>query len=157
MDQKLITSILIGALAAVGPPIGACGALMLGQQQPLDARRMGGRIVLLAVIAVLMASGATHDVALLGALRAAAGIAGGAALDSSWVCVTRNSRRRAEGKFYIPRTYIHGVLVSALLLSRIAYRLLVVYPAAHATAPGGPKSVCGVPRKAHSRSRFSGW
>lgn len=41
-------------------------------RQPLNARRMGGRIVLLAVIAVLMASGATHDVELLGALLAGA-------------------------------------------------------------------------------------
>jgi hypothetical protein len=127
VDQKLITSVLIGALALwvlyrrVRRNIG---------RQPLNARRMGGRIALLAVIAVLMASGAMHDVELLGALLA--GIAGGAAL--GWLGLRHTKfEATAEGKFYIPHTYI-GVLVSALLLSRIAYRLLVVYPAAHAAA-----------------------
>src|ERR1700716_1456242 len=92
-------------------------------RQPLNARRMGGRIVLLA-------SGATHDVELLGALLA--GIAGGAAL--GWLGLRHTKfEATAQGKFYIPHTYI-GVLVSALLLSRIAYRLLAVYPAAHAAA-----------------------
>jgi hypothetical protein len=127
VDQKLITSILIGALALwilyrrVRRNVG---------RQPLNARRMGSRIVLLAVIAVLMASGATHDVELFGAL--VAGIAAGAAL--GWLGLRHTKfEATAEGKFYIPHTYI-GVLVSALLLSRIAYRLLVVYPAAHVAA-----------------------
>ena len=150
MDQKLITSILIGALALwvlyrrVRRNIG---------RQPLNARRMGGRIVLLAVIAVLMASGATRDVELLGALLA--GIAGGAAL--GWLGL-RHTKFEAtvEGKFYIPHTYI-GVLVSALLLSRIAYRLPGRFIQPRTRQHRRTEIRLRRTRKVHSRSRFSGW
>ena len=40
-----------------------------------------------------------------------------------------------QGHFYTPHTYI-GVGVSALLVARLAYRFMVIYPAAAAVPPG---------------------
>ena len=127
MDQRLIAFVLPAAIVLwvvyrrVRRNIG---------RQPVDARRMQTRIGLLAVVAVLMASGTMHDVELLGALLA--GIVGGAALARLGLRHTK-FEATAEGDFYIPHTYI-GLIVSALLLSRVTYRLLAVYPAAHAAA-----------------------
>jgi NhaP-type Na+/H+ or K+/H+ antiporter len=125
VDQKLIAPVLIGAFALwlvyrrVLRNIG---------RQPVNARRMQTRIALLAVIGVLIASGTMHDLELLGALLA--GMAGGAALG---LLSLRNTKFEVtpESNFYTPHTYI-GLIVPALLLSRIANRLLAVYPAAQA-------------------------
>ena len=127
MDQRLIAFVLPGAFVLwvlyhrVRRNIG---------RQPVNARRMRTRVGLLAVVGVLMGSGTMHDVELLGALLA--GIAGGAALGRLGLRHTK-FEATAEGDFYIPHTYI-GLSVSALLLSRVTYRLLAVYPAAHAAA-----------------------
>ena len=127
MDQKLIVPILIGALVAFA--IYRRVRRNIGRQA-LQPGRMQFRIVVLSIVAALIGFGATRDMSLLGALLA--GVAGGAAL--GWFGLQHTKfEATAQGKFYTPHTYI-GVAVSALLLGRIAYRFLAVYPSMQAAA-----------------------
>ncbi|TLY50089.1 MAG: DUF1453 domain-containing protein [Gammaproteobacteria bacterium] len=127
MDQKLIVPILMGALVAFA--IYRRVRRNIGRQA-LRPGRMQFRIVFLSIVAALIAFGATRDMNLLGALLA--GVAGGAAL--GWFGLQHTKfEATAQGKFYTPHTYI-GIAVSALLLGRIAYRFLTVYPSMHAAA-----------------------
>ncbi len=127
MDQKLIVPILIGALVLFS--IYRRVRRNIGRQ-PLRPGRMQFRIVMLSIAAVLIAFGASRDMNLLGALLA--GVAGGAAL--GWFGLQHTKfEATAQGNFYTPHTYI-GAAVSVLLIGRIAYRLLTVYPAMHAAS-----------------------
>lgn len=99
-------------------------------RQPVQPMRMRTRIVILAVIGALIALGAARDVDLFGAL--AAGVVGGAAL--AWLGLRHTKFEHTEqGEFYTPHTYI-GLVVSLLLIGRIAYRLLIIYPSMQAAA-----------------------
>ena len=121
MDQKLIVSVFIGALVLFS--IYRRVRRNIGRQ-PLRPGRMQFRIVFLSLAAVLIAFGASRDMNLLGALLA--GVAGGAAL--GWFGLQHTKfEATAQGNFYTPHTYI-GVAVSVLLLGRVAYRLMAVYP-----------------------------
>jgi hypothetical protein len=127
MDQKLIFPFVMGAFVLwviyrrVRRNIG---------RQPVSAGRMQFRVGMLAVVGVLIAFGAVRDMSLLGALLA--GVAGGVAL--GWFGLQHTKfEATAQGNFYTPHTYI-GMAVSVLLLGRIAYRFLAVYPSMHAAA-----------------------
>lgn len=127
MDPKLITPILIVALVAwtmyrrVRRTIG---------RQAVSPVRMQWRIGILGLVGAMFLFTSLRDMNLLGAM--AAGLAGGAAL--AWFGLRHTKfEATAEGHFYTPHTYI-GLAVSALLLGRIAYRFLAVYPAMHAAA-----------------------
>ena len=63
----------------------------------------------------------------------AAGIAGGILLAAIGLRHTR-FESTAEGQFYTPHTYI-GLLVMALFIARIAYRIMSIYVAPRALAP----------------------
>lgn len=125
MDPKLLTPVLMTAFIAwalyrrVRRNIG---------RQPVTPKRMWFRIGAFCVIGVLILATSLRDAQLAEALIA--GIAAGALL--AWFGL-RHTRFELtpQGSFYTPHTYI-GLFVSALLLGRIAYRFLMVYPAMHA-------------------------
>jgi hypothetical protein len=122
MDQKLLFPILAAGFVVL--MLARRVARNIGRQ-PLRPVRMQIRIGLLAVIGVFLAIGALRDLSLLGALMA--GVVSGAAL--GWFGLRHTKfEATAEGKFYTPHTYI-GMVVSALLIGRLAYRFIVVYPA----------------------------
>ncbi len=84
------------------------------------------RIVMLAIVGALIAFSASRDMSLLGALLA--GVVAGAAL--GWFGLQHTKfETTPQGSFYTPHTYI-GIFVS-LLLGRIAYRFLTLYPSMH--------------------------
>ncbi|HEY8012143.1 MAG TPA: DUF1453 domain-containing protein [Rudaea sp.] len=127
MDQKLIFPILMGALVLFA--IYRRVRRNIGRQ-PVSVKRMQFRVGILCVIGALFAFGATRDMSLFGALLA--GVAAGAAL--GWLGLQHTKfEATAQGNFYTPHTYI-GIFVSVLLLARIAYRFLAVYPSMHAAA-----------------------
>lgn len=127
MDQKLIFPILMGALVLFA--IYRRVRRNIGRQ-PVSVKRMQFRVGILCVIGALFALGATRDMSLVGALLA--GVAAGAAL--GWLGLQHTKfEATAQGNFYTPHTYI-GIFVSVLLLARIAYRFLAVYPSMHAAA-----------------------
>jgi hypothetical protein len=127
MDQKLFLPIVIGCfiLFAVYRRV----RRNIGRQ-PVRPARMRTRMLLLSVIGALIAVGATRDFNLLGAMLA--GVAAGAALGWFGLQHTR-FENTGQGQFYTPHTYI-GLLVSLLLIGRIAYRLLSILPSMHAAA-----------------------
>lgn len=99
-------------------------------RQPVTAGRMQFRIVMLGIVSALIAFGASRDMSLLGALLA--GVVAGAAL--GWFGLQHTKfETTPRGNFYTPHTYI-GIFVSLLLLGRIAYRFLTIYPSMHAAA-----------------------
>lgn len=127
MDQKLIFPIVMGALVLfvvyrrVRRNIG---------RQAVQPRRMQFRIGLLGVIGVMFALLAARDLNLFGGLLA--GVAGGLLL--GWFGLRHTKFEVSpEGRFYTPHTYI-GAAVSALLIGRLAYRFLIVYPTMQAAS-----------------------
>jgi len=127
MDQKLFLPIVIGCfiLFAVYRRV----RRNIGRQ-PVRPARMRSRMLLLTVIGALIAIGATRDFNLFVAMLA--GLAAGTAL--GWFGLQHTQfENTAQGQFYTPHTYI-GLLVSLLLIGRIAYRLLWILPSMHAAA-----------------------
>ena len=127
MEQKLILPMVMGALMLfavyrrVRRNIG---------RQPVRPRRMQLRIALLALIGVIFAFISARDANLLGGLLV--GIAGGMLL--GWFGLRHTKfEATAQGRFYTPHTYI-GLAVSALLIGRLAYRFIVVYPTMQAAS-----------------------
>jgi len=133
MDQKMIFPIAMGALVLFA--IYRRVRRNIGRQ-PVTAGRMQFRIVMLAIVGALIAFGAARDMSLLGALLA--GVVAGAAL--GWFGMQHTKfETTPQGNFYTPHTYI-GIFVSLLLLGRIAYRFLAVYPSMHAAAQADQNS-----------------
>ncbi len=127
MDQKLIFPIAMGALVLFA--IYRRVRRNIGRQ-PVTAGRMQFRIGMLAIVGALIAFGALRDMSLLGALLA--GVVAGAAL--GWFGLQHTKfETTPQGNFYTPHTYI-GIFVSLLLLGRIAYRFIVVYPTMQAAS-----------------------
>jgi hypothetical protein len=127
MDPKLLTPVLIAVFVAwamyrrVRRTIG---------RQLVNPARMQWRIGILGVIGALILFASLRDMNLLGSM--VAGLAGGAVL--AWFGLRHTKfETTPQGHFYTPHMYI-GLMVSALLLGRIAYRFLAVYPAMHAAA-----------------------
>jgi hypothetical protein len=125
MDPKLVTPILLTIFVAfamyrrVRRNIG---------RQPVTPARMQWRIGILGIVGALILFVSLRDMNLFGAM--VCGVAGGVAL--GWFGLRHTKfESTPEGKFYTPHTYI-GMFVSLLLLARIAYRFIAVYPAMHA-------------------------
>ncbi len=125
VDPKLITPVLmVGVVAWV---IYRRVRRNIGRQQ-IRSGWMQFRIVIFSVFGALTLFASLRDMNLLGAMFA--GLAGGAAL--AWFGLRHTKfETTPQGNFYTPHTYI-GVAVSALLLARVAYRFIVLYPAMHA-------------------------
>jgi len=127
MDEKLFFPIMMGAFILFA--IYRRMRRNIGRQ-PVQPARMRSRMIMLSVIGALITVGAMRDMNLLGAMLA--GIAGGAAL--GWFGLQHTKFEKTEqGDFYTPHTYI-GLVVSLLLLGRIAYRFIMIYPSLHAAA-----------------------
>ncbi len=92
-------------------------------RQPVNARRLQVRIGVFAVPGALVLFGSVADMALLGALIG--GIACGATL-AYFGLQHAKFEVTAQGRFYTPHTYI-GLFVTALFVSRVAFRFLTVY------------------------------
>jgi len=105
-------------------------------RQPLQPSRLKTRIVVLSLVAVLLAMRGLHSANL--AASGLIGLVAGAALAYVGLRLTRFETMPA-GIFYTPNGYI-GAVLSALLLSRIAYRMQVLYPVMQAaqTDTGDP-------------------
>jgi len=131
MDPRLITPYLIAALVAWR--LYRRARRSFGRQQVRD-RLMWMRIGILTVVAVLMGALFGRDVALLGGLLG--GIACGALLGYIGLRYTK-FEVTADGRFYTPHTYI-GIIVTALFVGRVLYRMLGVYSGTVPAAPGGP-------------------
>jgi hypothetical protein len=100
-------------------------------RQLLQPSRLKIRIASLSLVTLLLVARSTHSANL--AAAGVTGFAAGAALAYLGLRLTRFDVMPG-GIFYTPNAYI-GVALSALLLSRLAYRFKVLYPsmqAAHA-------------------------
>jgi hypothetical protein len=130
MDPKLITPVLVAAFVAFA--VYRRVRRNIGRQR-VQPMRMRSRIILFGVVGALMLAVATRNLQLFEGMIA--GIAGGVAL--AWLGLRHTIFETTEqGSFYTPHTYI-GLAVSALLIGRIAYRFMVVYPVAHAASQVG--------------------
>jgi hypothetical protein len=94
-------------------------------RQPLRPAKLKSRIAILAVVSVLFALRALHSPAMMGA--GLAGLAAGAAFAWWGLKLTRFDVMPA-GIFYTPNTYL-GAALAAVLIGRIVYRFVALYPA----------------------------
>jgi hypothetical protein len=137
MDPKIITPLIMGAVV-----IWAIYRRMRRTfgRQPVYVGRLKFRIGLFAAVGALMIWASGHNLALQGALLG--GVIGGTLL--GWVGL-RHTKFEAtpQGHFYIPHTYM-GLLVTALFLGRLMFRLIAVYPEAQAAAPVSQNPLAGV-------------
>ena len=121
MDKNILFPIFIGVLVLLAIFRRVRGNI---GRQPVRPVRMRFRIGMLAVLGVVLAVLALRDMSLFGALLG--GVAAGVAL--GWFGLRHTKFEHTdEGAFYTPHTWI-GLAVSLLLLGRIAYRFIVVYP-----------------------------
>lgn len=127
MDQHILFPVLMGVFVVA--MIARRMMRNIGRQR-LRPGPMQLRIALLSLLGVMFAIGALRDMTLFGAL--CAGAAAGVVLGWFGLRHTR-FERTDEGDFYTPHTYI-GVAVSLLLLARLGYRFLVIYPSMQAAA-----------------------
>ncbi len=131
MDLRFITPVLITALVIWG--VYRRARRTIGRQT-VQPGRLWTRVAILAVVGVLVAATAPHDTKTLAAL--AAGACGGAALGWFGLRYTR-FETTPEGRFYTPHAYL-GLLVTALLVARVLYRMMIMYSGAHGFAQAGP-------------------
>lgn len=94
-------------------------------RQPIRRKRMIFRIVVFAIIGSLLALSGFHHVALAGGLLGGALIGG--ALGLLGLRLTRFEVDPAKGDCYVPNPWI-GALLTVLLLGRLGWRLMVVWP-----------------------------
>jgi hypothetical protein len=102
--------------------------------QALRPKSMGVRVIVLAVLAAILLPLALHSSEFL--LLAAAGLGAGVTLGLFAASRTRFEKRDAV-LYYVPHTYT-GLLVTALFLGRLLYRLFELYAsgALSGAAPG---------------------
>lgn len=114
-----MTSLLVAAF--VGWAIYRRARRSFGRQ-PVHEHRLRLRVLMLSVAGTLALSASIIDVMLLATLLA--GIACGVILGSVGLKHT-TFEATAEGRAYIPHSYL-GIVVTALLITRILFRLLTV-------------------------------
>lgn len=114
-------------------------------RQPIRRRRMIARIVIFAVVGALLLLGGLHDVRL--AEGVLGGAVAGAALGLLGLRLTRFETDPVKGDCYLPNPWI-GALLTALLLGRLAWRFMVLWPQmqqAQALAASAPPGATVVP------------
>ena len=100
-------------------------------RQPIRRKRMIVRVALFAVIGGMLLLSGFRDVRLAEGL--AGGIVLGAALGLLGLRLTRFETDPVRGDCYVPNPWVGAVLV-ALLLGRLAWRFLVLWPQMQQTA-----------------------
>jgi hypothetical protein len=100
-------------------------------RQPIQPKRMGLRIGILAIVSAALLITALRDMALFGG--GLAGLAVGAVLGVVGLRLIR-FEFTPQGNFYTPNGYIGGA-VSVLLIGRLLYRFLVLAPTSQAPDP----------------------
>ena len=127
MDPKLITPIVM--IAVVLWAIYRRLRRTIGRQ-PYQPKRMQARMTVLGVVGLIALVFAFRNVEVGGAMIG--GLIGGTALGLFGLRHTK-FETTPQGQFYTPHTYI-GLFVSLLLVGRVAYRFLIIYPAMQAAA-----------------------
>jgi len=102
-------------------------------RQPVQPGRMMARVVLLCIVGGFLLLGSVSDPMMLAA--DVAGLAAGVALGFWGVRLTR-FERKDDGVHYIPHSWF-GIGIAVLLLGRLAYRFMVMWPAMQATQVTG--------------------
>lgn len=102
-------------------------------RQPIRPKRMWARVIVFAVVAALVAMQGFIDPRLAAGL--VAGLAGGIALG---LLALRLTHFEIDGTHdcYVPNPWI-GLALTALLLGRLLYRFMVLYPQMTQVAAGG--------------------
>ncbi|HET9835957.1 MAG TPA: DUF1453 domain-containing protein [Rhodanobacteraceae bacterium] len=93
-------------------------------RQPVQPRRMITRVVILCLIGGFLLLGSVVDVRMFSA--EVGGLVAGIALGFWGLRLTR-FERKADGVHYIPHSWF-GIGITVLLLARLAYRLMVMWP-----------------------------
>ncbi|MGH8378284.1 MAG: DUF1453 domain-containing protein [Gammaproteobacteria bacterium] len=96
-------------------------------RQPLRPKRMITRIVILAIVCLLLLASPFRSVMSFAAAALGAIIGIGLAF---YATAHTKFETTPQGRFYRPHTYI-GMAVTALLIGRLIYRFIVVYPMLH--------------------------
>jgi hypothetical protein len=130
LDKQLVTPLIVSLL--IGFSIYRRARRSIGRQ-PVRIARLWIRVAILGAVGGLLLVAAMANVTLLESL--AAGMVGGALLAAIGLRHTK-FESTSEGQFYTPHTYI-GLLVMALFVARIAYRVMSIYMAPRAFAPSG--------------------
>jgi hypothetical protein len=94
-------------------------------RQPIQRKRMIFRIVVFAIIGAVLALSGLHKAALAEGLLG--GVLMGACLGLFGLRLTRFETDPVKGDCYVPNPWI-GALLTALLLGRLAWRLVTVWP-----------------------------
>ena len=94
-------------------------------RQPIRRKRMIARIVIFAIIGGLLALSGFHHLALAEGLLG--GVLIGAAIGLVGLRLTRFEVDAVKGDCYVPNPWI-GALLTVLLLGRLAWRLMVIWP-----------------------------
>ena len=102
-------------------------------RQPIRRKRMLARVVLLSVIGALLAVSGLHNAHLVEGLLGGVLLGGGLGLLG--IRLTRFEVDPKRGDCYVPNPWI-GALLAALLLGRLAWRFLVLWPVLQHGGPG---------------------
>lgn len=102
-------------------------------RQPIQRKRMIARVVMFVLIGSLLALSGFHHLALAEGLLA--GILVGAALGLVGLRLTRFEVDPVKGDCYVPNPWI-GALLTVLLLGRLGWRLMVLWPQLQAGSAG---------------------
>ena len=130
MDTQLVTPLVVSLL--IGFSIYRRARRSIGRQPVRTARLWIRAGILAAVGGLLLATSMTNPILME---SMAAGMVGGILLAAVGLRHTK-FESTAEGHFYTPHTYI-GLLVMALFVARIAYRIMSLYMAPRALGPTG--------------------
>lgn len=94
-------------------------------QQPIRRKRMIARIVMFSILGAVLALSGFHHLALAEGLFG--GVLIGGAIGLLGLQLTRFEVDPVKGDCYVPNPWI-GALLTVLLLGRLAWRLMVVWP-----------------------------
>lgn len=107
-------------------------------RQPIQRKRMIGRIAVFAVIGALLMLAGLHDIRLAEGLLG--GVAIGAALGFAGLRLTRFETDPVKGDCYVPNPWI-GAVLTALLLGRLVWRFMVLAPQTTTPAAAAPSGM----------------